>query len=170
MQYYRCKCGKMTAWTTMGVHACTKCPKCGSDLAQGPESHSEPEPHEYVTKYDVNTGVPYEICQTCHRRRLELEKPYVEEPPPPPPDPYLELVKTCDGIAHCDALVLHRKENCAFCAMPKFEVLHVYRQQNGINYTGESDPTKKPCPAEAFRYAHTINRWHGNRPHKETTT
>ena len=29
----------------MGQRPCTRCPKCGSDLALGPESHITPRPH-----------------------------------------------------------------------------------------------------------------------------
>ena len=75
MQYYRCKCGNATAWTSMGVPGCTRCSKCGSDLAQGPEGHSDkPDDHAYVTKYDQNTGAPYEVCRTCYKRRSDLEE------------------------------------------------------------------------------------------------
>lgn len=73
MQYYRCKCGNSTAWTSMGVPGCTSCSKCGSDLAQGPEGHGEVEPHTFVTKYDQNTGAPYEVCRQCMRRKSDLE-------------------------------------------------------------------------------------------------
>jgi hypothetical protein len=49
----------------MGVSPCSRCDKCGSDFAQGPNEHEEPALHEYVTKYDQNTGKPYEICRRC---------------------------------------------------------------------------------------------------------
>lgn len=74
MQTYRCKCGEVTSWTSMGVPACVRCPKCGSDLAPGPNSHRDPAPHDFVVKYDQNTGAPYDICKNCLRRRAELEK------------------------------------------------------------------------------------------------
>jgi hypothetical protein len=73
MQFYRCKCGATTAHTTMGVPRCDRCPKCGSDLAQSPSHHSDPEPHKWVTKYDRDTGAPYEVCTSCHRSRSDLE-------------------------------------------------------------------------------------------------
>ena len=72
MQYYRCKCGNATAWTSMGVPECSRCSKCGSDLAQSPAGHSEPTPHEFTTRYDHHTGAPYDVCKTCHRLRSEL--------------------------------------------------------------------------------------------------
>ncbi len=55
----------------MGVSRCSRCDKCGSDFAQGPSEHVEPEPHEYVTKYDQNTGKPYEMCRRCMERKPE---------------------------------------------------------------------------------------------------
>lgn len=53
----------------MGVAACASCDKCGSDLAQGPTEHSEPEAHHFVKQYDQNTGEPYEICHRCMTRQ-----------------------------------------------------------------------------------------------------
>ncbi len=73
MQYFQCKCGEHKSWTSMGVPRCTRCKKCGSDLAQGPDGHREPEPHRYVTKYNQNTGAPFEICDRCFERRDKLE-------------------------------------------------------------------------------------------------
>lgn len=73
MQFYRCKCGEHTAWTSMGVAGCVSCGKCGSNLAQGPNGHYEVAAHKYVTKYDQNTGKPYERCSACMRTREENE-------------------------------------------------------------------------------------------------
>lgn len=73
MQYYRCKCGETASWSSMGVARCERCSKCGSDLALGPDGHLEPVSHEYVTKYDQNTGVPYEVCRGCLQRRTDVE-------------------------------------------------------------------------------------------------
>ena len=163
MQYYRCKCGKSEAWTSMGVSECATCKHCGSDLAMGPEGHAEtPAPHEYVAKYNEDTGIPYEVCRRCLRRRVDLEKPAEPEPPPPPPpDPYEGLVRQ---FPHCDAFVLHPAGTCEYCDLPKNKPLHDYRAAHGINHTGETDPTKKPCPAEERRRLSTIHRWPGNRP------
>lgn len=162
MQYYRCKCGDSTAWSSMGVSACTTCKKCGSDLAQSPGGHAEtPAPHEYVTKYDQDTGTPYERCSRCMDRRTEIETPAEPEPPlAPAPDPYLSLVQQ---YPHCDAMVLHPKGSCEYCDLPSNAPLHAYRTANGINCTGEDDPAKKPCPAEARRPKGTIDRWPRNR-------
>ncbi len=45
MRYFRCKCGERTAWSSMGIYPCERCSKCGSDLAESPNSHREPQPH-----------------------------------------------------------------------------------------------------------------------------
>lgn len=170
MQYYRCKCGSVTAWTSMGVAPCTSCKKCGSDLAQGPEGHAEsPAPHEYVTRYDQTTGKPYEVCSVCMGKKEEIEKPLPPEPPaPPPPDPHELAIHALNkrvGIApHCDDLVLHRAEACDICGDDKFLPLHAYRKEHNINYTGEEDASKVQCPATKRRSAATIHQWGGNRP------
>lgn len=85
MQYYRCKCGNATAWTSMGVPSCSRCAKCGSDLAQSPSGHSEPEAHKFKTMYDQHTGVPYEVCTLCHCRRSELVEDGEDGGVTPPP-------------------------------------------------------------------------------------
>ena len=87
MQYYRCKCGNAKAWTSMGVPGCVRCSKCGSDLAQSPQGHSDkPDEHDFVTKYDQNTGEPYDVCRRCMARRDELaalSQPAPKEPAAP---------------------------------------------------------------------------------------
>jgi hypothetical protein len=77
---YDKKCGycrrierSAVAETSRGVPRCDRCPKCGSDLAAAPGNHQEPIPHTWVTKYDQNTGAPYEACTTCRRSRSDLE-------------------------------------------------------------------------------------------------
>lgn len=72
MQFYRCKCGNATSWTSMGVPACMACDECGSSLAQSPGGHADTKPHDYVVRYEHNTGRPYEMCRVCMRRRDEI--------------------------------------------------------------------------------------------------
>lgn len=72
MKGFRCKCGQTVVWSSMGVRSCETCPECGSDLAMGAGLHRDPVPHEWVTRYDPNTGEPYEMCKVCFKRR---EKP-----------------------------------------------------------------------------------------------
>lgn len=72
MQYYRCKCGSTKSWTSMGVPRCIACHECGSDLAQASTEHAEPAPHRWETRYDAETGKPYESCRGCLARRPVL--------------------------------------------------------------------------------------------------
>lgn len=73
MQYSRCKCGNTEHWGSgMDPFPCSRCPECGSTASFAPAAHKEPAPHVFVTKYDVNTGEPYEACRTCYTRRDRL--------------------------------------------------------------------------------------------------
>lgn len=64
---------------------------------------------------------------------------------------------------HCDQWVTHAPNACSICDEYAKEEQQ-YRIDNNINFTGEHDPTKKPCPAEVLRNINTINKWHGNTP------
>lgn len=74
MVYYRCECGKSEAWGSMPPSSCTGCPECGTTLDTSPAGHRTPDSHEFVKKFDENTGEPYEICMNCCRKKAELEK------------------------------------------------------------------------------------------------
>ena len=56
----------------MGVPACARCGKCGSDLAQGPSEHVAPSPHRFVARYKQTTGEAYEVCLGCVQTRAAL--------------------------------------------------------------------------------------------------
>jgi hypothetical protein len=151
----------------MGVPACSSCNHCGSDFAQSPEGHSEPDPHEYVIRYNELTGVAYELCMRCMKKRSEIEEEIVApiheeqvDESKPLDDPYLKLV---GQYPHCDQYVLHPKSTCEYCDLPKNEPLHVWREEHGINHTGENDPNKTKCPAETRRAKSKIDEWRGNR-------
>lgn len=64
---------------------------------------------------------------------------------------------------HCDGRVLHKPDDCQYCAMSDFVDLHEFRTQNKILYTGE-DPKQGwwPCPAEQARGLRSVNSWGGN--------
>ena len=64
-------------------------------------------------------------------------------------------------IPHCDSNVLHAPGRCVYCDRG-FADLQEFRLLHGINFTGESDPAKLPCPATAKRPVETIERWGGN--------
>lgn len=65
MRYYRCRCGKQEAWGSLPPQSCQGCAECGTTLEQHPERHVVPAPHEWVTRYDQDTGEPYERCSRC---------------------------------------------------------------------------------------------------------
>lgn len=58
MQYLRCKCGKLEAWTSMGGRRCKVCDECGSDLAESPDLHRDPpDDHDFKDQgYSQKTG------------------------------------------------------------------------------------------------------------------
>lgn len=74
MRAWRCKCGNAFAFGSDAPQPCTRCSKCGSDLAGHPDHHREPIPHRFITKYNENTGEPYEICNRCWQKKSYLEK------------------------------------------------------------------------------------------------
>ena len=65
MQYYRCKCGKCEAWGSLVPARCEGCDECGTTLDVSASLHTTPIPHTYVTKYDEDSGAPYQICSRC---------------------------------------------------------------------------------------------------------
>ncbi len=69
---------------------------------------------------------------------------------------------TIPQFPHCDSAVLHSPaQNCEYCNRhPNWQSLREYWR---INFTGETDPTKAPCPSTRLRDLETINRWPGNR-------
>lgn len=77
MQYYRCKCGKHTAWTSMGVERCRGCETCNTTLEMSPQYHTEPAEHTLVTEYNPRTGAEYQICLKCCQK-FESVNPIVE--------------------------------------------------------------------------------------------
>ena len=64
---------------------------------------------------------------------------------------------------HCDPHVLHQPTVCLICDKYAAKLQEV-RIRHGINFTGEHDPNKKPCPAEKNRPLERIEKWGGNRP------
>lgn len=65
-------------------------------------------------------------------------------------------------LPHCDGRVLHPPKVCKFCdEHPDWQALRVlYR----INFTGEEDPGKTPCPSLRDRPLETVHAWPGNQP------
>lgn len=68
---------------------------------------------------------------------------------------------------HCDQRILHEPRGtvangtCTFC--DKHSEWQELRVAWGINFTGQTDPDKLPCPAD-FARGDTHQNWPGNRP------
>jgi hypothetical protein len=63
---------------------------------------------------------------------------------------------------HCDSQILHREGACAYCDQhPEWQQL---REMWGINFTGESDSNKIPCPSTRRRSLDDVHAWSGNQP------
>lgn len=69
---------------------------------------------------------------------------------------------------HCDSKCLHFPGKCQFCDL--YPELQNARILAGVNFTGENDPDKSQCPAEAARPLELINRWGGNRAQPADST
>lgn len=65
---------------------------------------------------------------------------------------------------HCDLNVLHAPGMCQVCDL--FPELQRARHEANVNFTGENDPSKDPCPATLVRDLQKIERWPGNVPHE----
>jgi uncharacterized protein with PIN domain len=95
VQYSRCKCGWYQALGSMPQPRCARCPKCGSDIAPGPNSHRDPVAHDFslVAQVDTDEGLkPLSRCLHCGRSRREITDDdaraaaaIATEPPPAPP-------------------------------------------------------------------------------------
>ena len=72
MRYMRCKCGKREAWTTMGHYACQGCEECGTTLAESPDGHSTPIPHDWREQWKQSRAdeppQKERICLRCMKR------------------------------------------------------------------------------------------------------
>jgi hypothetical protein len=76
MRYYQCKCGELTAWSSMGVPRCLGCPKCGSDLAEGPNAHMDPRPHDFTASDSTEfhgQKLTATVCRYCRRTPEEID-------------------------------------------------------------------------------------------------
>jgi len=70
MQFWRCKCGKSTAFGSDAPFQCEVCDECGSTYASHPDFHAEPIEHDFIIRYNEKTGKPYKICKRCHTKKL----------------------------------------------------------------------------------------------------
>lgn len=74
MQHLRCKCGKATCMTSMGVPNCQGCEECKTTYSFHPDYHEELAPHDWIEKFNSDTGKPYKMCNRCGNRDKESYK------------------------------------------------------------------------------------------------
>ena len=80
MKFHQCKCGKRQYFESgMLPQPCQGCDECNTTLTTRPDRHKTPEPHDFVIRYDSNTGKPKRLmCQRCFESAPlpeKLEKP-----------------------------------------------------------------------------------------------
>lgn len=72
------------------------------------------------------------------------------------------MPRAIQQFPHCDQYVLHRPGSCQYCdAHPDWQEL---RALWGINFTGDNDDNKIPCPSTRRRPLNTVHAWPGNQP------
>lgn len=77
---YRCKCGESIWYSSMGFADCEVCEKCGSTPATHPDGHADPEPHDFVLRYNEETGkASHYICTKCYKKKT-LEEAIEKKP------------------------------------------------------------------------------------------
>ena len=64
-------------------------------------------------------------------------------------------------MPHCDSSVLHEPNKCQFC--DRYPEAQKYRISARINFTGQNDEDKTPCPSTHTRSAESVDAWGGNR-------
>ena len=56
MIYYKCKCGKLESWSSMGATTCKVCKDCGTTMACNPrDPRTEPTPHDWYEEKSTIT-------------------------------------------------------------------------------------------------------------------
>lgn len=49
----------------MGVPRCRICPNCKTTLAEGPEEHRDPEPHQFYLRFEKMPGKDARVWKEC---------------------------------------------------------------------------------------------------------
>lgn len=82
--------------------------------------------------------------------------------------PPSRVAQVIPQFPHCDSRVLHGPDQgCQYCDRhPDWQQL---RDMWGINFTGENDENKIPCPSTRRRPLSAVHAWPGNRPVPEGT-
>lgn len=66
MNYLRCKCGKITSYSSYtSAKPCDGCKECNTNLAIHPSSHLPLAEHVYEDMYNITTGKSYKRCSVC---------------------------------------------------------------------------------------------------------
>lgn len=131
--------------------------KIGSKRSENASSPSASKPlfDQWIEKREQR------IARQVQRLHIDQDMNEYEYACQGQPDP----TDTCGyhiGAPHCDQRVMHRPSECRLCDdHPEMQQI---RETWGINYTGEYDPEKLPCPAEVERSLESINDWGGNQP------
>lgn len=75
MRYYQCKCGNEQWVGSYPPPSCVQCKTCGTTLAEGPDGHLEPRPHEFVERMVItDAGMqPLTVCRFCNQTKREIE-------------------------------------------------------------------------------------------------
>jgi hypothetical protein len=82
--------------------------------------------------------------------------------PSRPKTDWASVQKHIEQFPHCDPLILHKPGICGACdGHADWQALRIAWE---INFTGEEDPQKAPCPSAKYRPAYQAHRWHGNHP------
>jgi hypothetical protein len=73
-----------------------------------------------------------------------------------------EAFRQLGQFPHCDHLILHIPGECEYCdAHPAWQALRLIW---GINFSGENNPAKAPCPSSLIRPIEQAHNWPNNRP------
>jgi hypothetical protein len=68
-------------------------------------------------------------------------------------------LKAIQQFPHCDSRILHAPGECTYCDQyPEWQDL---RKVWGINFTGKTEPSLQPCPADKARGG-SHKMWYGN--------
>ena len=74
-----------------------------------------------------------------------------------------------ETFPHCDQNCIHRPLSCEYCDQYAGNIQQ-NRELLKVNFTGENDPRKHPCPSDLKRGLAGAHVWGGNRPKSNTVT
>lgn len=120
----------------------------------------------HANEFPARCGCP----SNCYCKANTCQSPDRVADHPPQPTPTMtesDAFRILGQFPHCDHRVLHRPGSCEFCDLhPEWQAIRVAM---AINFTGESDPKKDPCPSVKFRPVQVSHAWGGNRPDRTLT-